>query len=125
MTERKKPYPKHLKNLMAEKSGILSKAQALSEMDLSETAEPLWLAAAEREEQIAPLLENVGHDLEAALHRISAASCYREAREFSRAANLFRAALAGPLNDQTREDVQKMLTDCLKRLRQATAALAK
>jgi hypothetical protein len=111
-----KAYPKLVRELMAKKTTILSKAQMLSDMGMSETALALWSSAGSYEERLAPLLEAVGRELEAAVHRISAASCYRRAGELSRAANLYRAALAGPLREDTREDVQEMLADCLKRL---------
>jgi hypothetical protein len=117
---RGKPYPKPIKDLLAEKSAILSKAHAFSDMGMAETAQPLWASAASYEERLAPLLDALGRDLEAAIHRISAASCYQKAGDLGRAANLYRAALAGPLRDDTRRDVQQMLSDCLARLTPAT-----
>src|SRR5258706_8148844 len=110
------PYPKAVLTLMAEKTAILSKAHAFTQMGLPETAGPLWAVAAGYEERIAPLLEGLGHDLEAAVHRISAGSCYQKAGDLSRAANLYRAALAGPLLENTRREVSRFLTDCLKQL---------
>src|SRR4051794_17265858 len=98
---------------MAEKSAVLSKAQALAAMGLPESAQPLWASAASYEERIAALLDAQGHDLESAVHRISAASCYQKAGEPSRATNLYRAALAGPLRDVTRGEVEQMLAECL------------
>ncbi|MBI1927931.1 hypothetical protein HYR99_27280 [Candidatus Poribacteria bacterium] len=68
------------------------------------------------EERIAPLLDILGRELEGAVHRISAASCYQKAGDLSRAVNLYRAALAGPLHDDTRQEVEKMLNDCLAQL---------
>src|SRR4051794_24172428 len=81
--------------LLAEKSSVLSKAQALTAMGLSETAQTLWVSAASYEERIASLLDAFGQEREAAVHRISAASCYQKAGDPSRATNLYRAALAG------------------------------
>ena len=81
-----------------------------------ETAQPLFLSAAAYEEQIAPILDAKGRELEAAVHRISAASCYRKAGDLNRAVNLYRAALSGPLHDNTRSDVLKMLNECLQQL---------
>jgi hypothetical protein len=107
-----KPYPSRLREMMAEKTAVLSKAQTLADIGMAATAQPLWTTAAGYEERIAPLLEAVGRDLEAAIHRISAASCYRQAGELSRAVNLLRAALAGPLHDTTRQEVGQMLLDC-------------
>ncbi len=108
-----KPYPQALKELIGRKSYILSKAHALEEIGIPETVQPFWLSAAAYEEQIAPQLDLLGRELEGAVHRISAASCYQKAGQLSRAVNLYRAALAGPLRDNTRQDVEKMLKDCL------------
>jgi hypothetical protein len=106
-----------LDELIAEKSFVLSKAQALGTMGLGETVQPLWESAASLEERIASLLDAYGEELEAAVHRISAASCYEKAGDPSRATNLYRAALAGPLREVTRKDVEGMLEGCLARLK--------
>ena len=111
-----KSYTKVIKDLMGEKSHILSKAHALSEVGMLESVQPLWMSAAVYEESIAPLLDGLGRELEAAVHRISAASCYQKAGDLIRAVNLYHAALAGPLRDDTRQEVDKMLTDCLAQL---------
>ena len=70
------------------------------------------------EERIAPRLDALGRNREAALHRISAATCHRNAGQSSQAANLFQGALAGPLNDATRADVEQFLEECLTELDQ-------
>jgi hypothetical protein len=114
-----KPYGKRVKELMAEKSRLLSKAQAFEDMGLAETAQSLWSTAASYEERIAPLLDAIGRDAEAALHRVSAAACFEKSDDWSRAANLYRAALAGPLSDAAKRDVERKLSVCLKRLQQA------
>ena len=111
-----KSYTKALKKTMLRKSEILSKAQAFWEIGMTETAQPLWLSAANYEEHIAPMLDALGRELEEAMHRISAASCYEKAEEPSRAVNLYRAALSGPLRDDTRKDVENMLSACLAAL---------
>ena len=108
-----KPYTKTLKETMRRKSEILSKAQALWEVGMTETAQSLWLTAANYEEHIAPMLDAVGRELEGAMHRISAASCYEKAGDPSRAVNLYRAALSGPLREDTRQAVENMLNACL------------
>jgi hypothetical protein len=90
-----------VEELLAEKSAVLSKAQALTAMGMALTAQPLWASAASLKERIAPLLDAQGDDLEAAVHRISAVSCYVKAGDPSRAANLYRAALPGPLTEVT------------------------
>ena len=126
MSNRKtKPYTKTLKETMRRKSEILSKAQALWEVGMTETAQPLWLTAANYEEHIAPMLDAVGRELEGATHRISAASCYEKAGDSSRAVNLYRAALSGPLREDTRQEVEDMLSACLVALnRQPTKSLS-
>ncbi len=116
-----KPSPHRVDELLGEKSAVLSKAQALTTMGLSETAQPLWAAAASYEERIASLLDAHGDNREAAVHRISAASCYQKAGDPSRATNLFRAALAGPLRTVTRKQVEDMLAECLALLTHTAA----
>jgi hypothetical protein len=108
-----KPSLRQVEDWMAEKSAILSKAQALSIIGLPETAQPLWASAATYEERIASHLDAQGENLEAAVHRISAASCFQKGGDPSRATSLYRAALAGPLRKVTRDEVQKMLDVCL------------
>jgi hypothetical protein len=117
-----KPSPRHVEELMAEKSAVLSKAQALTKLGLPETAQPLWASAASYEERIASLLDAHGDNREAAVHRISAASCYQKAGDPSRATNLFRAALAGPLRPVTRRQIEDMLAESLAQLTKSAPA---
>src|SRR5882724_433288 len=91
-----KPYPPALRELMASKTAILMRARTYADMGMAETAQPIWTAAAACEERIAPLLDALGRNLEAAASRISAASCYQKGGDLSRAANLYQAALAAP-----------------------------
>ena len=111
-----KPYPPSLLELMASKTAILMKARTFADMGMTETAQPIWTAAVSCEERIAPLLDALGRDLEAAASRISAASCYQKGGDLSRAANLYQAALAAPLRPNTRRDVEAMLAGCLEDL---------
>jgi hypothetical protein len=104
---------RQLEELMAKKTYVLSKAQALTELGLVENTQALWAEAAEMEEQIAALFDARGEELKAAVHRISAASCHQQAGALSRATNLFRAALAGPLREVNRKEVEAMLAECL------------
>ncbi|HEY7314011.1 MAG TPA: hypothetical protein VH643_31970 [Gemmataceae bacterium] len=110
-----------VEELMAESSLVLSKAQAFQTMGMGETAQTLWLSAASLQERIAPLLDADGETLEAAVYRMSAASCYEKAGEPSRAVNLYQGALAGPLRDGTRKEVEEMLAACLARLKAAAS----
>ena len=106
-----------IEELMAEASAVLSKAQALTTIGMGQTAQPLWESAASLQERIAPLLDADGEPLEAAVYRMSAASCYEKAGDPSRAVNLYQAALAGPLRAVTRKEVEEMLAACLARLK--------
>lgn len=115
--------PQTLQDLLAEKSRLLSQAQAFDTMGLLETAKPLWLSAAAYEERVAPLMESVGRATEAALHRVSAASCYAKAGYLSQAINLCRAALAGPLPADVQQDVETMAQGFLAALDQTQGPL--
>lgn len=109
-------YPRSVLKRMAETSGLILKARALQAMGMPELAESAWSAAALAEEEIAPRLETLDRQLEAAVHRISAASCYQHAGAWAKAINMYRAALAGPLPEQTREETEQMLAACLAQL---------
>ena len=63
-----KGYPQPVLDILAEKTAVLSKAQALVEMGMPETALALWASAASYEERLAPLLESLGKEREAAVH---------------------------------------------------------
>jgi hypothetical protein len=114
-------YSTVLKEALKKKSSMLSKAQAFFEIGLVDTAQPLFLSAAVHEERIAALFEIDGRELEAAVHRISAASCYAKADHLSQAITLYRAALSGPLTENVRQDVFLLLTECIDRLAQKSA----
>ncbi len=110
-----RPYPQSLLERMSETSGNIMKANALVAMGMSDLARFAWLAAAAGEEEVAPRLEMLDRDQEAAVHRVSAASCYQHAGELAKAINLYRAALAGPLPEHTRKETEQFLADCLAR----------
>ncbi len=110
-----------VEELMAEASFVLSKAQVFQAMEMGETAQTLWLSAAALQERIAPLLDADGETLEAAVYRMSAASCYEKAGDLGRAVNLYQAALAGPLREATRKEVQEMLAASLARMKAASS----
>ena len=55
------------------------------------------------------------------MHWVSAASCYEKAGDPSRAVNLYRATLSGPLRDGTRREVENMLNTCLVTLNRQPA----
>jgi hypothetical protein len=111
-----KAYPESVRQLLGEKSRVLSQAQAFEQMGLSETTTALWLSAASLEERLAPWMDGLGRDDESAIHRISAGSCCRKGGHPDRAANMFRAALAGSLPGDVRADVERMLAECIEEL---------
>jgi hypothetical protein len=80
MTDTRQPLGTGMANLLAKKTEILSKARALDDLGMPETAQALWLDAAGLEERIAPWMDSLGRESEGALHRISAGSCYRKAK---------------------------------------------
>ncbi|WP_143301372.1 hypothetical protein [Candidatus Entotheonella palauensis] len=92
-------------------------------MGMTETAAPLWLSAATHEEHLAPLMEQAGRTAEAALHRVSAASCYAKTGRWGQAINLCRAALAGPLPNHTRQEVEALAQQYLAKLDQDIASV--
>lgn len=108
-----RPLPPSLLKRMAETSGFIMKARALVAMGMPELAITAWLAAASGEEQTAPRMKMLDRDQEAAVHRLSAASCYQQAGELAKAINLYRAALAGPLPENTRNEAEQLLETCL------------
>ncbi|MCI0681433.1 MAG: hypothetical protein L0Y71_04950 [Gemmataceae bacterium] len=109
-------YPRAVQELIAKKSAVISKAQTFSELGMEDMARQLWATAGGHEERLAPLLDSLGHELEAAIHRISAAGCYRRAGDLTAAANLYRGALAGPLLAHTRPEVERHFRECLAEL---------
>jgi hypothetical protein len=74
--------------------------------------------AATCEEEVACLLEATGQEREAAVHRVSAASCLEQLGQPTHAVTLLRAALSAPLPDDYRQRVQQQLARCLARARQ-------
>jgi hypothetical protein len=111
-----RPYPPALLELMESKTALLMKARTFADLGMADTAQPIWAVAASYEERIAPLLDALGRNLEAAASRISAASCYQKGGDWSRAVNCYQAALAAPLRPNTRRDVERMLASCLEEL---------
>src|SRR5436190_8427388 len=94
-----KPHPSLTDQLLGEASWLVSHAQALTDYRREEEATAEWARAAVCEEQVACLLEADGLELEAATHRVSAASCYEKVGEYTRGVTLFRAALSARLPD--------------------------
>jgi hypothetical protein len=66
---------------------------------------------------VACLLEADGQNLEAGIHRVSAASCHEKLGQYTRAVTLLRAALSAPLRDDYRARVEELLARCLAQVR--------
>jgi hypothetical protein len=109
---------KLLEDMLSKTSWLVSHAMALTDQGSSEEAGSEWLRAAIHEEQVACLLEAEGHDLEAAVHHVSAASCYVRVERYVRAVALLRSALSFPLRPAYRREVEKMLQSLLPKAKQ-------
>jgi hypothetical protein len=101
--------------LRSETSGRILRAMALVAQDAIVEAEVEWLHAAAGEEQVACLLEAEGHDLEAAVHRVSAASCFARVQQYSHAVTQLRAALSFSLRPKYRQEIEGLLKKWLSK----------
>ena len=102
-----------LERFLDEASWLLSHAQALADYGRPEEAAAEWARAANAEEQVACLLEADGQEQEAAIHRVSAASCQEKLGQLARAVTLLRAALSAPLSEEYRARVERQRARCL------------
>jgi len=108
-----RPSASLLEQMLGEASWLLSHAQALSDYGRQEETAAELARAAACEEQVACLLDADRQELEAAIHRVSAASCYEKLRQYTRAVTLLRAALSAPLSDDYRTRVEQQLAHSL------------
>jgi hypothetical protein len=112
-----------IEQMLDEASWLLSHAQALADYRRPDDAAAEWARAAVCEDQVACLLQADGQKLEAAIHWVSAASCYETIGQAVRAVPLLCAALAADLHDGFRGRVEQLLARCLaqakKELRRA------
>jgi hypothetical protein len=118
------PYSNEIRQLMRKKSGILFSAHRRKDDGILDEATAMFIEAGELEEQIAHLLENdsqpkaeaVGEQNErsenAVIHWVSAASCYMNAGDFSRAGKLFEFILTKDIRPRLRRDVKKFKKRC-------------
>ena len=108
-----KPAASLIEQMLGEVSWLLSHAQALADYGRQEEAAAELARAASCEEQVACLLEADGQEREAAIHRVSAASCYDKLNQHARAVTLLRAALSAQLPAEYRARVEQQLTRSL------------
>jgi hypothetical protein len=102
---------------LGETSWLLSHAEALADYGRQEEARAELARAAHCAEQVACLLDTAGRLQEAGIHRVSAASCQEQVGQYARAVTLLRAALSAPLPEDSRHEVEQLLTRCLTRAR--------
>jgi hypothetical protein len=87
-------FSDRLERLLSQASRLISHAESLMDRGEAAASGVEWRFAAEIEEEVAGLLEISGDEVEAAIHRVSAASCYRQIGEHFRAMTLLHAATA-------------------------------
>ena len=110
-----KPSITPIDRMLGEVSWLLSHAQALNDYGRQGDASAEWARAADGEEQVACLLEADGQEREAAIHRVSAASCSEKLGQYARAVTLLHAALSVSLPKDYRKQVEVQLASALSR----------
>jgi hypothetical protein len=113
MSRKGKPSAALIDRMLGEASWLLSHAQALAAYRRPEEAAAELARAATCEEEAACLLDAAGQEREAAIHRVSSASCHEKLGQDSRAVTLLRAALSADLPAEYRHKVEEQLTRCL------------
>ena len=98
--------------MLGEASWLVSHAEALTDYGRTE-ADAEWERAALCEEQVACLLEAAGRIAEAAVHRVSAATCYERQSLAPHAVTLLRAALSTLSPGEYRSRAETQLVRCL------------
>jgi len=102
-----------LRQLMRKKSGILFSANRRKDDGILDEATAMFTESGKLEEQIARLLENDLQQPEnAVIHWVSAASCYMNAGDFSKAEELFEFILSKDIRPRLRRDVKKFKKRC-------------
>lgn len=119
-----KPSISLTEQTLDEASWLLSHAQALADYGRQDEAAAELARAASCEEQAACLLDADSQEQEAAIHRVSAASCFEKLGQHARAVTLLRAALSAKLHADHRARVEQQLTRCLARIPQELARAA-
>jgi len=104
-----------LDTLLGETSWLLSHAQTLSDYGRIEEADAELARAVSCEERAAYLLDVVGREQEAVIHRLRAALCYERLGASARAVTLLRAVLSAQLADDYRRRVEQRVASCLAR----------
>lgn len=102
-----------IEKMSGEASWLLSHAQALADYNRKDEADAELARAARCEEALACLLEADGQLEEAAIHRVSAATCFEKLGRYARSVTLLHAALSAPLRDVFRGRIEAQLKHAL------------
>jgi predicted negative regulator of RcsB-dependent stress response len=116
------PLGETLNTLLGETSWLLSHARTLADYGRIEEADAELARAVSCEERVAYLLDAVGREQEAVLHRLRAAACYERLGERARAVTLLRAVLSAQLADDYRRRVEQRVARCLAQAKMRTEA---
>jgi hypothetical protein len=112
---------KYLDEMITESSKRILHAMAAAPED----AQGDWLQAAQCEEQVAYWLEVEGLELEAVIHRYSAASCFAKAERYAEAVTLARSALSFSLKAAHRLEIEVSLKKWLTKAKRRPRKTAK
>jgi len=96
-----------LHKLMAEKSSLLFRANAHASSGCKKEAATLFEQAAEKEQEIAQLLEYAGHSENAVICWMNAASHYGDAGKYSTAVSLLEEILARPVPGVFKNEIER------------------
>jgi hypothetical protein len=112
-----------IEQMLDEASWLLSHAEALADYGRQDESLAELARAAICEEQVACLLDADAQDREAAIHRVSAASCHEKLGQCARAVTLLRAALSADLPGEYRARVEQQRIRCLAQARKELSRL--
>jgi hypothetical protein len=113
MPRSKKKPATLIEQMLGEASWLLSHAQALSDYVRPEEASRELTRAGSCAEQVACLLEAAGLEREAAIQRVSAATCFEKLGLHARAVTLLHAALSVKLPADYRARLEQQLASGL------------
>lgn len=93
--------------LMAEKSNLLFRANAHASSGCKKEASMLFEQTAEKEQEIARLLEDAGHSENAIICWMNAASHYGDAGKYSIAVSLLEKMLSRPVSGVFKHEIER------------------
>lgn len=96
-----------LHKLMSEKSSLLFRANTHASSGYKKEAEVLFEQAAEKEQEIAQLLDNTGRSENAIICWMNAASYYGDAGKYNIAVSLLEEILTRPISEIFRSEIER------------------